>query len=337
MLLQDAQNRFKPSSLSDDVFTSFLSGSQKTDIDAYTYSHPQGLNDRVCGASLWEKFIDSGFYYPIPSEAKSLTNAARYIRVNIEQKAVRILELGPGPIPSVKSKTIGFLQVIDRLESYTCIDLCKTYLESTASTISQAIPSVLVKKYAFDFMRDFSDLRTVMNQQKPDVVLLLGNTIANLADSSDGTGFAALRYLKKLKNLMPENACLLIGQDGCTESQHIINAYSHPLFAKHTLNIMHRIKRDLAIRSFDSDAFSFHVKWRPAQYRLTASARSLRNQSFKVGGREIKIEQDQLLPISTSFKYPPQYFAKLLKWAGFHEVKSYTDPLLKGTVHVAKI
>lgn len=316
----------------------FFKGKQDVDIDQYSYSDQIKSSDcKKSGAQIWEDYLKNAQdYYPFYSEVEILKNYM-YEIMSVVGQSDHLIELGPGPQYSVQEKTSKFLKYSNMFKTYTAVDMSEDYLRQSALYLSSRCNDLEVNTVKGDFFNDFIFLGGSVSNKKNPVVLMLGNTIANIPEHDmDDFPNNLFKVMRRMKNIFPSGTTFIFGHDINQNESSIMSSYNHPLFIEHELNIFKTIKRDLKINSLDEQAFNLNFDWDPKRYCLDIYANSTRPQKVDILGQKIIIQRDTKLHITKSYKYPVDLMKAIGRQAGFIPLVDFKDSSDRMAVHVWK-
>jgi uncharacterized SAM-dependent methyltransferase len=91
------------------------------------------------------------------------------------------------------------------------------------------------------------------------------------------------------------------------------------------LNLLRRLNRE-AGANFDLSGFRHRAVWNAELERVEMHLVSLRPQSVRLGGREIRFAAGETIHTESSHKYRPEGLAALAAAGGWRAAAMWTDP-----------
>ena len=119
---------------------------------------------------------------------------------------------------------------------------------------------------------------------------------------------------------------MLIGVDLVKSAEVLEAAYDDAagVTAEFNLNLLRRINRELDA-DLDVDAFRHRAVFDAETARVEMHLVSLREQTARIGGREVAFAEGESIHTENSHKYTPESFAKIAADAGLHAERVWTD------------
>lgn len=310
-----------------------FSGNQSVDLTPYLYSYPDKriANDPVNGAKIWQKFLNEAEGYYLCDEETELLHASLEDMAKIIPQQATVIELGPGPIGSVQSKTLPFLQSLNKPKGYICIDQCKEYVDATITCIETQMPRLPAGGFHMNFYNNLP-FQTTADRQ---VALFLGNTIANIPELEHTRSYPnTIKKLKKIRSILNTGGLFIIGHDSNQEQASLLEAYDNHLLKQYMLNIFHLMKRELPITGLNPEEFEMEIRWHQNSHSLAAYSKAMSDQHIQLHEQYYHIKKGQKLRTLSSYKYPEHIFKSMAQKAGFQTLKTYNHPKKRMAIHV---
>ncbi|MGN6671555.1 MAG: L-histidine N(alpha)-methyltransferase, partial [Candidatus Nucleicultricaceae bacterium] len=103
---------------------------------------------------IYEEIIKQDFYYPFKMECDLITTCMGQLREKL-QNISEVLELGPGSLTPIVSKTVPFLKAL-RVQSpisvYKAIDATREYAEQASHIIQEHFPDMTTEASTLNFL-----------------------------------------------------------------------------------------------------------------------------------------------------------------------------------------
>jgi uncharacterized SAM-dependent methyltransferase len=290
----------------------------------YTYSEPDPNlpRDVVNGGQLFRDFVKTPFYYPKRNEEKLLPTVAPTI-LQLAGYFNTLVDLGCGDAFTRKVKYfIGNA-------NYDPVDENQDYLDEVTKQYSALYPdqdiNEKIKQHKLNFM---TDKISISGTPFP---IMLGSTITNF-----GTPESVRQIFKQVKPIAEQgNGSFVFSHDTNTHPDSLLRTYAHELMQQHTLNVLHRMKRDLYTENFDPDAFGFHAYWEGSTSSLNICMYPLKGMTkgnaFAIDGEWFELEKGQMLIQASLMKLPADMMQELAKKEGF----DHFDPIPDIDGHIA--
>jgi uncharacterized SAM-dependent methyltransferase len=266
----------------------------------FTYSSPNFPGDKVDGARLFIEFTKAPEYYPKRNEESIIPQVAGKI-IGLAGYFNFLVDLGCGEAFSKKIK--HFIGDAD----YSPVDMNQSYLHEVTLQCNELYPNKKVVRQHLDFLND--DIKF----QGIPFPVMLGCTITNF-----GTTASVRKILKQVKPLCEQgNGSFVFSHDTNTNPASLEKCYTHPLIAEGTLNVLHRIKRDLPTQNFDPVAFRYHAYWEGITSTYNLCMIPKKDMTFSIDDEWFCLKKDQILPQAPLMKLPAEHMQALVKAEGF--------------------
>lgn len=306
---------------------SFFLKEKEANLGAYLYSTPLTKDDNVRGEEYYRKVIyEEPDYYLYQDEMVLIKAVANQLSAHVPTQAT-VVEFGPGTQKAFVGKTLPFLKAIPQLHQYIAIDLCEKYLLDSAEIIKNELPQVEVQTQQKDF---FNQIYLLEDYTSP-VVFFKGSTISNLSQEQ------CINFLRTIPQFLTPDGLLIVGLDANQDENSLKSAYDTKAVSDFILNIFHRIHRDLPIKEFDPNAFTYKYEWIPNLHCVKHKAISTKKQHFKLDNTPIILEQKEEFHIMSSFKYPVEFFQSMAIQASLVPVDYFVDSYQRMAIHVFKV
>lgn len=284
-----------------------LSGQAKSIPSKYLY-------DRR-GSELFEEICDLDEYYLTRTETSITQRHAHEMAAAIGRRAC-LVELGSGS----SSKTRMLLKESHDLARYVPLDISADFLFAAAEDLQREFPHIRVQPHVADFTRDMR-LPELKKAGERWVFYFPGSTVGNLMPHQ------AIELFRRMSSAAGARCGLLIGIDLQKDSRIIEPAYNDArgVTAAFSKNLLARINRELD-GNFDLAAFEHVARYNPIACRVDIGLASLMSQRVCIGDHRFQFACGEVIHTETSYKYRIGEFACLAGVAGFHLLKTWTDP-----------
>lgn len=266
------------------------------------------------GARLFEAITRLPEYYPTRTEIGILRDQAPAIAAAIGPGAA-VVEFGPGD----GAKAALLLAGLDAPAAYVPVEIAPEWLDGAASRVAAALPGLWVLPVVADFSMPFALPKGV--GQAPRLGFFPGSTIGNFEPEE------AVAFLRRARISLGRGARLLLGADLVKDRAVLEAAYDDAagVTAAFDLNLLRRLNRE-AGADFDLSGFRHRAVWNAALERVEMHLVSLRAQSVRLGGREIRFAAGETIHTENSHKYRPERLAALARAGGWRAAAMWTDP-----------
>ena len=305
----------------------FFLGQKKENLGPYLYSNPNPEieNDLVYGEKYYQKLIyEVPDYYLYKDEVDVIKKYADSIANYIPLEAT-VIEFGPGTEKAFITKTLPLLKAIEKLKNYVAVDLCQTYLDQTKDLVEQEFNEVTVQLVKDNF---FSNCELVQKLPSSQVVWFKGSTLGNITQPD------CVDFLQRISQALQPDGILIVGLDSNQDEVSLRKAYDNEPVAKFITNIFERINRDCEIDNFDPKAFTYHFEWNEEEHCVKHQAIATESQSFTIDNTPISIKKGDLFHVTSSYKYPTEFFQKMAINTGFKILDCFIDNHKRMAVYV---
>jgi len=275
----------------------------------WTYSSPNFKGDIVNGAFLWTLFSRTPNYYLRRNEEALIAKQAESI-INAVNPFDIFADIGCGG-DAFANKVHPFLELVSA--DYAAVDINDEYIEKAFRHCRVLCPEKAVYKMHADFMKDEIKFPAVA------FPAMFGSTITNF-----GTTASVRTILRQAKNIAEVgNGSFVFSHDSNQDPESLRETYK-PM-DEHTLNVLHRMERDLDMKNFDPNAFISDQYWEPEKHTSVIYIAPTKNMTFSIDDVEINLKKDQILPQANMMKLSADHIIDLAKIIGFNDVTSYYD------------
>lgn len=309
---------------------SFFLRDKKENLGPYLYSTPcpEIKNDLVRGEDHYQKLIyEFHDYYLYTDEVDLIKKYADLIAKYIPLNAT-FIEFGPGTKKAFITKTLPLLKSIGKFENYVAVDLCQTYLDQTKKKVEQEFPEATIKLIKNNF---FSDCELVQQLPSSQVVWFKGSTLGNITKQD------CIDFLRRISQALQPDGILIVGLDSNQDEVSLRKAYDNEPVAKFITNIFERINRDCEVNNFDAKAFTYQFEWDMEQHCLKHNAIATESQSFTMDNTAITIKKGDIFHITSSYKYPADFFQNMAINAGFKILDCFIDNHERMAIYVMQV
>jgi dimethylhistidine N-methyltransferase len=293
-------------SLRDDALAGLANG-RKTLPSKYFYD--------AQGSRLFEAICDLPEYYLTRTETALLAQIAPDIAAGIADGAA-LVEFGSG----ASRKTRLLLDAAPQLGLYVPIDVSPTALRQAVGAIAFDYPGLKIAP----LIEDFTSVPALPAQADglPRTGFFPGSTIGNFPPEE------AVAFLRRTRHLLGEGAQLIIGADLAKDPDVLIPAYddAQGVTAAFNRNLLTRLNREID-GDFDVDAFEHRAIWNARESRIEMHLVSRQSHRVSVAGQTIAFDAGESIHTENSYKYQPNFFARLVERGGWRVTASWTsDP-----------
>lgn len=275
---------------------------------------PKWLYDEV-GSELFDQITRLDEYYPTEAEREILLTHAETI---IEMAAAdTIVELGAG----TSDKTTALLDAArldGRLERFIPFDVSEEFLRSTAESLAERYPGLVVHGVVGDFDRHLDRIPRGGRR----LVVLLGGTIGNYPPAP------RRQFLERIVAGMAPGDRLLLGTDIVKARERLELAYDDPggVTAAFITNVLAVLNRELDA-DFDLDQFEHVARWDPDAEWVDLGLRSRVDQRVRVEALDLDVEfaAGELMRTEVSAKFRMDRFGAELGSVGLEVERWFTD------------
>jgi len=273
------------------------------------------------GSVLFEEITTLDEYYPTRTEASILRDCAAEIAVRTQPGSC-LVEFGSGS----SAKTQIILDALPQLAAYVAIDVSESALEEARARLAQLYPLLRVECVVADFGADFIMPRDLLGA--PRLGFFPGSTIGNFEPAQ------AQKLLGHFAQTLGPGSRLVIGVDLEKDPAILLPAYNDKrgVTAAFNLNLLARINRELGA-DFDLGAFGHESRWNAQAGRVEMHLVSLRDQSVRVGVRDVHFARGESIHTENSHKWRLERFTALAQRSGWLSGAVWCDDARLFSVH----
>ena len=266
------------------------------------------------GSELFEAITRQPEYYPTRVELALLAERGAEIAVAVGPRA-HVVEYGSGS----GRKTRLLLDALEDPVAYTPIEISRSALTASAERLDREFGDVEVLPVLADFTRPVP-LPAPSRAADSALVFFPGSTLGNFNRAE------SVRLLAAMRDTMGGNGAALLGLDLEKDPAVIEAAYNDAagLTAEFTLNLLHRLNRDLG-SDFDPSAFAHRARYVLAEGRIVTTLESLRDQEVTVDGRRFAFARGEPMQVEQSQKYTEARIDALAADAGLRVDGRWND------------
>ncbi len=296
-----------------------LAAALRADILSGLTSEPKELQPKWLyderGSELFDQITRLEEYYPTEAEREILsTNAATIVAA---ADADTIVELGAGTGDKTRA-LLDAARAHGRLERFIPFDVSEEFLRSTATTLAELYPGLLVHGVVGDFDRHLDRIPTGGRR----LVVFLGGTIGNYAPGPRG------ELLRRIAAGMAPGDHFLLGTDLVKDPARLELAYDDPVgvTAAFTKNVLAVLNRELDA-DFELDRFDAVATWDATQEWVDLGLRSRVDQRVRVDalGLDVDFDAGEFMRTEVSAKFRIEEFTAELAAAGLDVEHWFTD------------
>ena len=291
------------------------------DVREFLLREPRQLPSRYfydpLGSALFDAICELPWYGITRAESRLLARHRDELHDRLD-RLTRVIELGPG-----SGDKLGILlerrrrpQTLD----VHLVDVSERALATAADTLDRL--GVRIVTHAAEYIAGLRDIGSRTDTGEMTLVLFLGSNIGNFDPPQ-----AAL-LLHAIRDTLTDGDALLLGADLVKPERDLQLAYDDPLgvTAAFNRNLLVRINRELG-GNFDVAEFTHQAFWNKGQSRIEMHlvARSPQQVSISGAGLDFTLAPGERIWTESSYKYQPDDVTRLLRHAGFHTTRSWTD------------
>ncbi|MEZ4282708.1 MAG: L-histidine N(alpha)-methyltransferase [Myxococcota bacterium] len=273
------------------------------------------------GSALFDQICRQPEYYPTATEIRILEDCAEEVAEWIGPGA-ELVELGSGA--SLKTRIV--LRALQRPARYVPVDISADYLQAAVDSLPAEFPGLEVRPLIADFTAPFR--LPPRAEGVPRLLFFPGSTLGNFhpADAS--------AFLRDTCRGLSADA-LLIGVDLEKDPAVLDAAYNDAagVTAAFNLNLLKRINRELGA-DFRLEDFAHEANYVEGRHRVEMHLRSLRDQTVRLGRREVRFAAGERIHTENSYKYSVEAFCDLAEQARWRRRRTWTDEHRLFSVHL---
>ena len=266
------------------------------------------------GAHLFEAICATDEYYVTRTEIAILRRELPRIADMVGPRAI-VIEPGSGS--GVKTRML--LSALHQPSAYVLVDLSRAQLLATAAEMAGAFPDLEVLPVCADYSASFP-LPEPTSTSGRRVLFYPGSTIGNFNRAE------AEAFLHRMAERLGPGSVLLLGVDLKKDPAVLHAAYNDAAgitarFNKNLLTrVAHTLNADIAL-----DAFAPYAFYEPGEGRIEMHLVSLRDQSWRIAGREISFAVGESIWTESSYKYTRAEVREMASRAGLTALAELTD------------
>lgn len=229
------------------------------------------------------------------------------------------LELGSGSAVKTRLLIEEALRVQGRLR-YSPIDISKSALEASSSTLVDAYPQLSVRAYAGDYFTALESRELRFNQRV--LAMFMGSNIGNYEPAQ------ARRLLSSLACALRSGDGLLLGTDLKKDRATLEAAYndSTGVTAAFNRNLLGRINRELGgtfhLHDFDFSAVYDAKRGAVDSHLIARRAHSVAIEALHM---QVHFKRGERIHTESSYKFDRPSVAALASACGYRHVKTWRD------------
>lgn len=257
----------------------------------------------------YEEFLNQCQDYYLPNSERIILSHLKKCN-QLLSDICTVVELGPGSIRSVLTKTVPVLSHCPLLKTYYAVDLNFQYAEQAALLVQRTLPMVQGIPIVQDFTEkiNFSDNAT-------HLFLFLGGTLGNIEEKE------VVLFLKTLRSQMSRQDKLLITFD-CNEDQVALGrAYNNVWTENLTKTIMFYFAHLYKHTYFTIEDLSFRYEFDIERRNVELSLIMKKDITFWHQGVYLTFRKGSKYHLVSSRKFSNDQFFWYIKQAGFRVLK----------------
>lgn len=283
-------------------------------------AHPKRLPPKLfydaCGSRLFEQITELPEYYITRTERNIFQQYAGEI-VSQAGSNLTLIELGAGSA----SKTRLLVEALSRKQlrvGFYPVDVSVEALREAVSTLNGHIGNLKV----YPIVADYSQHVPLQGLAGRKLVLFIGSTIGNFEMDE------AVQFLLRVRSWLQPGDALLLGFDMSKRPDLLHVAYNDAegITAEFNKNMLARINREMG-GQFDLESFRHIAFWNPEMSRIEMHLESRLKQKVWIRdlGMTFAFSAGERIHTENSYKFSPDAIASLLRQAGLHREKCWTD------------
>ncbi|MHA1164673.1 MAG: L-histidine N(alpha)-methyltransferase [Alphaproteobacteria bacterium] len=265
------------------------------------------------GSVLFEDITRLDEYYPTRTEI-SLLKAHGSEIAKLAGEGCAVVEFGSGS----SRKTHILLEHMELAAAYVPIDIDDGALNEAVLRLEKQFPSLPIHPVHADFNQPIDLPDAIADVRK--LGFFPGSTIGNLELD------AAEDFMTRAGDLLGEGSDFLIGADLQKDLKILLPAYddAEGVTAKFTLNLFHRINRELD-GNLDVSRFAHRAIYNDDIGRIEIYIESLIDQEAVIMGRRFSFSEGERVHVENSHKYTLPQFCGIASKAGWDTKQVWTD------------
>jgi len=267
----------------------------------------------VLGARLFEAICELPEYYPTRTEAAILAEHGAQIAA-VAGTGATLIDLGAGNCEKA-ARLFGALRPVQ----YVAVDIGGEFLRATLERLQQRFPALDMVGVEQDFAEDLHLPDEVDPRRR--LFFYPGSSIGNFSPAE------AVAFLRRVRAQAGDDGQLLIGVD-LVKPAHILDAaYDDSLgvTAAFNLNLLNNVNR-LAGTDFDVRDWRHVAFFNATASRIEMHLEAQRDVVVRVGAAAaLRWAAGTRIHTENSWKYTPEAFDRLLRQAGFAQVRQWAD------------
>jgi uncharacterized SAM-dependent methyltransferase len=278
-----------------------------------------------------------GSYYPFDEEQALTTQVIEYVQ-SLGLNKPTVIDVRPRTFTTCVFQTARVVQALNP-QRYIAIDRTKAFLRNAQQVLTPLFPNIPIKPVIDAFPLQRSRRLHGLSPTSTPLTFMWG---CQMDEQTSKFGIFPTwdmeRDLAAVQTLTKGlESYFIVTQDATPAREAILQSYNNPLHAKLYLNLLHKIQRRLAPR-IKPRAFDYDARWSKENYRVDHMLVSTENQSFELGGWEIRLSQGDSFRVHSTFKLPAARFLDMpRKRDGFEHQKTITSPRGRLHAHVFKL
>lgn len=275
--------------------------------------HPKFLYDER-GSQLFDQITETEDYYPTRTELSILDRHGDAMGERLGPKCL-VVEPGAGSVTKIR---VLLEHLVDPV-AYVPTDISLEHLRKSAADLARQMPDLEILPLAADYTADY-ELPSPSEPSRRTAIFFPGSTIGNFPRDE------ATSFLAHLAEVAGPGGALLVGADLVKDADVLLRAYddSEGVTAQFTLNLLHRFNRELEA-DFDVDGFRHLALWNADEQRIEIYLESLRRQTVRLCGEEIRFAAGERVLAEYSNKFTRESFARMAEAAGCRVEDVWTD------------
>lgn len=280
------------------------------------------------GVRLFEAITQLPEYYLTRTERALLTGIAPEIAALAARRSA-LVEYGA--CEESKARLLLDARPAGRspFAAYVPVDVADGALQAARDRLARSHPGLVVAPVCADFMQPVR--LPALVSAMPAFGFFPGSTIGNMDPDQ------ARHFLRIVRDALGRAAWLLVGADLRKDPSVLIPAYddAQGVTAAFNLNLLRRLNREAAA-NFDLSAFRHRAEWNDAESRIEMHLVSMRPQTVRIAGEEIRFAAGETIHTENSYKHDLERFRLLAESAGWRSERVWTDARGLFSVHALR-
>jgi dimethylhistidine N-methyltransferase len=266
------------------------------------------------GSDLFDQICELPEYYPTRTEL-ALTKAFAPEIAEVIGARAQVIEPGAGSSTKVRH----LLDALPGAQAYLPVDISGEHLQRSAARLADDYPHIQIEAATGDFTRAF-DVHAPRARGRR-VIYFPGSTIGNFEPAE------AKRLLASFRTPLAPDDLVLMGWDCVKPESVLVPAYADSAGVTEAFirNLLVRVRDELGAK-VEPMHFELLTQWQPDRERIRISLRATRDTSIAFNEVRRDFTAGECIFVEHSHKYSDLSMSVLVRDAGLHLERSWTDP-----------